>query len=233
MNTANTVNISAFDSIMHASLVVQLTLILLILLSIACWTVAFSKWKSFRSIRTANEKFITKFWKVSSLDSLYEDIDEYTGSPLAEMFKTAYVEMKKIADAPSLKQENSNSLLGHVDNLERVLRRTMETEMADMESRLSLMATTGSTGPFIGLFGTVWGIMSSFQKIGATGSASLAVVAPGISEALVATAIGLAVAIPAVSLYNHFVSQIKKQEIEMSNFATDFLNIVKRNFFKT
>jgi biopolymer transport protein TolQ len=227
------VNISAFDAIMHASLVVQLTLILLILLSLACWTVAFSKWKMFRRLRAMNEKFITKFWKVSSLDSLYEDIDEYQGSPLAEMFKSTYVEMKKIADAPSLKQDANTSLLGHVDNLERVLRRTMETEMADMESRLSLMATTGSTGPFIGLFGTVWGIMGSFQKIGATGSASLAVVAPGISEALIATAIGLAVAIPAVSLYNHFVSQIKRQEIEMSNFSTDFLNIVKRNFFKT
>ena len=228
-----TVNISAFDAIMQASPVVQLTLILLILLSIACWTVAFSKWKSFKSIRNSNEKFVSKFWKVNSLDSLYEDIDDFKGSPLAEMFKAAYVEMKKIADAPSLKQDTNTSLLGHVDNLERVLRRTMETELADMESKLSLMATTGSTGPFIGLFGTVWGIMSSFHKIGATGSASLAVVAPGISEALIATAIGLAVAIPAVSLYNHFVSQIKKQEIEMSNFSTDFLNIVKRNFFKT
>lgn len=228
-----TVNLSTFDAIMQASLVVQLTLILLIILSIACWTVAVSKWKMFKSIRAANEKFISKFWKVNSLDSLYEDIDEFKGSPLAEMFKAAYVEMKKIADAPSLKHDNNNALLGHVDNMERVLRRTMETEMADMESRLSLMATTGSTGPFIGLFGTVWGIMSAFHKIGATGVASLGVVAPGISEALIATAIGLAVAIPAVSLYNHFVSQVKKQEIEMSNFATDFFNIVKRNFFKT
>jgi len=103
--------------------------------------------------------------------------------------------------------------------------------MANMESKLTVLATTGSTGPFVGLFGTVWGIMSSFHKIGTTGNASLAVVAPGISEALVATAIGLAAAIPAVVLYNHFISTIRKEEIELNNFSADFLNIVKRNFF--
>ncbi len=188
----------------------------------------------FRQIDEANDKFTSKFWKVSSLDSLYENIEEYEDSPLAEIFRSAYVEMKKIADAPSLKTENNpHLLLGHVDNLERVLRKSVENEMVFLESKLNVMATTGSTGPFIGLFGTVWGIMSSFHKIGQTGSASLAVVAPGISEALVATAIGLAAAIPAVALYNHFISKVKKQEMEMNNFASDYLNIVKRNFFKT
>ena len=101
-----------------------------------------------------------------------------------------------------------------------------------MESRLSLLATTGSTGPFIGLFGTVWGIMGAFQKIGATKVASLAVVAPGISEALIATSVGLAAAIPATVAYNHYVSRIRKMEIELNSFAADFLNIAKRNFFQ-
>lgn len=225
---------SIYDSLLQASPVVQLTLILLIVLSILCWTVAFSKWKMFRQVQAANERFSAKFWKVNSLDTLYDNIEEYEDSPLAEIFRSAYVEMKKIADAPSLKSEEKPSmLLGHVDNLERVLRKSVENELVTLESRLTLMATTGSTGPFIGLFGTVWGIMSSFHKIGQTGSASLAVVAPGISEALVATAIGLAAAIPAVAMYNHFVGQVRKQEIEMNNFASDYLNIVKRNFFKT
>ncbi|MGE3760612.1 MAG: MotA/TolQ/ExbB proton channel family protein, partial [Pseudobdellovibrionaceae bacterium] len=111
-------------------------------------------------------------------------------------------------------------------------RKSVDYELAVMESKLPILATTGSTGPFIGLFGTVWGIMGSFHKIGATGNASLAVVAPGISEALIATAIGLAAAIPAVMLYNHFVATIRKEELELNNFATDFLNIAKRNFFK-
>lgn len=101
-----------------------------------------------------------------------------------------------------------------------------------MEARLSLLATTGSTGPFIGLFGTVWGIMGSFHKIGSTGMANLAVVAPGISEALIATAIGLAAAIPATVAYNHFVTRIRREEIDLSSFSADFINIAKRNFFK-
>ena len=104
--------------------------------------------------------------------------------------------------------------------------------MSALETRLSILATTGGVGPFIGLFGTVWGIMDSFQKIGQTGSASLAVVAPGISEALVATAIGLLAAIPAVVLYNQFNDRLRKLDSKMNNFAADFLNIAKRNFFK-
>ena len=122
--------------------------------------------------------------------------------------------------------------LSGIDNLERTLRKSIENELAAMEAKLTILASTGSTGPFIGLFGTVWGIMSSFEQIAKVGSASLAAVAPGISEALITTAIGLAAAIPAVILYNHFVSVIKKEEIELNNFSSDFLNILKRNFFR-
>ncbi|MEI7974274.1 MAG: MotA/TolQ/ExbB proton channel family protein, partial [Bdellovibrio sp.] len=122
--------------------------------------------------------------------------------------------------------------LSGIDNMERALKQAVENEVALMESRLSWLATTGSTGPFIGLFGTVWGIMSSFHKIGAMGSASLAVVAPGISEALFATAVGLGAAIPAVIIYNSLVTQVRRQEIQLNNFAADFLNVAKRNFFQ-
>lgn len=227
------VNTDAFSAIMHASPVVQLTLIILIVLSIFCWGIGFTKYQTFKKMNQADELFLSKFWKVSSLDTLYEDIEQYSDSSVARVFKAAYLEMKKISESPLLtKTDGDKPILTGIDNLERILNKSCENEIARLESRLTVLATTGSTGPFIGLFGTVWGIMSSFQKIGQTGSASLAVVAPGISEALVATAIGLAAAIPAVVLYNNFISRIRKQEITLNNFNADFLNIVKRNFFQ-
>ena len=224
------VNTGALDAIFQASLVVQLTLMILVGLSIFVWAVAFLKFKQFSSLTRANERFLGHFWKATSLDTLYGEFESHRHSPLARVFRAGYLELQKLAG-----HKNANSLqmqLSGSDNLERELRKANDLEVARLESKLTLLATTGSTGPFIGLFGTVWGIMTSFHKIGQTGSASLAVVAPGISEALIATAIGLAAAIPAVILYNHFISQIRKQEMALNNFSSDFLNIVKRNFFK-
>lgn len=238
INVANaapavSVNTSSIDAIAHASPVVQFTLLILIVLSVFCWAIGYSKYMAFKSMRQADELFLNKFWKVSSLDTLFEDIDQYKSSSVARVFKAAYLEMKKISESPLLtKTEGDKPILSGLDNLERVLIKATENEVSVLESRLTVLATTGSTGPFIGLFGTVWGIMGSFHKIGQTGSASLAVVAPGISEALIATAIGLAAAIPAVVLYNNFISRIRKQEIVLNNFNADFLNIVKRNFFQ-
>lgn len=119
-----------------------------------------------------------------------------------------------------------------LDNMERALRSAINGEVQRLEKSLSLLATTGNSAPFIGLFGTVWGIMIAFQGIGLKGSATLAVVAPGISEALIATAAGLAAAIPAVVAYNHFTNKVRNLETEMTNFANDFLNIVRRDFFR-
>lgn len=227
------VNTSSMDAILHASPIVQLTLLILIALSVFCWAIGYTKYQTFKRMRQSDELFLSKFWKVNSLDTLYEDIDQYDDSAIARVFKAAYLEMKKISESPLLaKTEGKKPILSGIDNLERVLNKASENEIAKLESRLTVLATTGSTGPFIGLFGTVWGIMGSFHKIGQTGSASLAVVAPGISEALIATAIGLAAAIPAVVLYNNFISRIRKQEIAFNNFNADFLNIVKRNFFQ-
>ena len=227
------VNTSSMDAILAASPVVQLTLFILISLSIICWGIGYSKYQTFKRMSLSDELFLSKFWKVNSLDSLYEDISQYEDSSVARVFKAAYLEMKKISESPLLsKTEGDKPILTGLDNLERVLAKASENEIAKLESRLTVLATTGSTGPFIGLFGTVWGIMGSFHKIGQTGSASLAVVAPGISEALIATAIGLAAAIPAVVLYNNFIARIRRQEISLNNFNADFLNIVKRNFFQ-
>jgi biopolymer transport protein TolQ len=222
------VNTGALDAIFQASLVVQLTLLILIGLSVFVWAVAIMKFKQFSALSKANERFLAHFWKATSLDTLYGEFEMHKRSPLARVFRAGYLELQKLAGK---KSETIMQLSGS-DNLERELRKTVDLEVAHLEAKLTLLATTGSTGPFIGLFGTVWGIMTSFHKIGQTGSASLAVVAPGISEALIATAIGLAAAIPAVVLYNHFISQIRRQEMALNNFSSDFLNIVKRNFFK-
>lgn len=230
---AVSVNTSSIDAIFQASPIVQITLLILVTLSVFCWAIGYTKYATFKKMRQADELFLSKFWKVNSLDTLYEDVDQYNDSSIARVFKAAYLEMKKISESPLLNKTGGDKpILSGIDNLERVLSKASENEIAKLESRLTVLATTGSTGPFIGLFGTVWGIMGSFHKIGKTGTASLAVVAPGISEALIATAIGLAAAIPAVVLYNNFVSRIRKQEIALNNFNSDFLNIVKRNFFQ-
>lgn len=230
------VKMGALESIMHASLLVQSVIMILLSLSILCWGIAWNKFQDFKLVQSANKAFDLIFWKSTSLDELNDKIDVFKNSSHARVFKAAYTEMKKIAESPMLNKninsENEPPLLAGLDNLERAMRKAIENELTALESRLTVLATTGSTGPFIGLFGTVWGIMNSFQKIGQTGSASLAAVAPGISEALITTAIGLAAAIPAVMLYNHFITEIKREESQLNNFSADFLNIVKRNFFR-
>lgn len=226
---------SVWHAILSASLVVQLTLLLLVAMSIVCWAIIFSKRRQLAQVQNANAPFQDAFWKAGSFDELFGKLSHFENSPMAEVFKAGYLELRKMADSSLADKSGSPQsapVLSGIDNLQRSLQKAMDTEISKLESRLSYLATTGSTGPFIGLFGTVWGIMGAFQKIGATNVASLAVVAPHISEALVATAIGLLAAIPATVSYNHYVTKIRKEELELSNFAADFLNITKRNFFK-
>ena len=147
------------------------------------------------------------------------------------MVSSVCLELAKLSKLTKAKQsEASGELLGGEENLDRALRRAARVERNNLEKMTTFLATTGSTAPFIGLFGTVWGILLAFQKIGATGQASLAVVGPDIAHALIATAIGLAAAIPAVMAYNYFNRRIRVLEDEMGNFSSDFLNIVKRHF---
>ncbi len=211
------VQVGALDSLLQASFVVQITLLILVLLSVFCWGVAITKFFQFREIKETNTAFLNRFFKTTQLDTLFENIDSYKGSPLARIFKAGYIDIQKQKEGVD------------IESFERALRKVSEIEIIHLESKMTLLATTGSTGPFIGLFGTVWGIMGSFHKIGQTGSASLAVVAPGISEALITTAIGLVAAIPAVVLYNNFVAKIRREEIQMNNFISDFVALVKRN----
>ena len=222
------------NSILDASLAVKIVILILVSLSMTCWGIGWTKYQEFKVLKKSNDEFDALFWKSNSLDDLFDKVPSTTTSSHAKVFRAAYAEMKKIADSPLLNKssDTESPQLTGIDNLERSMRKAIENQVSDIESKLTFLASTGSTGPFIGLFGTVWGIMNSFQKIAQTGNASLAAVAPGISEALITTAIGLAAAIPAVIIYNNFVSVIKKEETSLNNFSFDFLNIVKRNFFK-
>jgi biopolymer transport protein TolQ len=147
------------------------------------------------------------------------------------VFKAGYIELSKIKGSET-QQGDKASWLGDMQSIERALQRAEASETTHLESMVAFLATTGSAAPFVGLFGTVWGIMNSFRAIGEKGAANLATVAPGIAEALIATAIGLMAAIPAVVAYNYFLRRIKVLTSEMDAFSNDFLNITKRHFFK-
>lgn len=227
-------SLSVMEILWEASLIVQLTMLLLAVMSVVSWGIIFNKWNLFKSSKKDNQPFEDVFFKASSLDEIFSLCKSCPNSSMAAIFRAGYSEIKKIAGANQNGEESSTSSpsLSGMDNLQRALDKAVGTQMLAMESRLSFLATTGSISPFIGLFGTVFGIMTSFQQIGASGAASLAVVAPGISEALIATGFGLFTAIPAAVFYNHFITEIKRREIECNSFITDFLNISKRNFFK-
>lgn len=230
------VKAGVLDALAQASLPVQLLLLLLIGASIFSWSVIYAKRNQYTKVEVANKKFIDRFWQASSLESIFSKLNEFPDSSVARVFQSGYQELQRMADSavahkPKGAEDVAPRLHG-IDNLERALRKAVDSELALLENRLGFLATTGSTTPFIGLLGTVVGIMTSFQGIAASGSASLAVVAPGISEALFATAVGLFAAIPAVIAYNYFIGRVRRIELDMSSFGSDFLNIAKRNFFK-
>lgn len=218
------VKMGAWHAIASAGPIVKLTLLILVLMSVFSWMIIFAKRSAFKVVREQNKKFISKFWKSTSFEEVWADADEFKGSTLFKIFESGYKDLKDISQI-----ETSNPMVQPSVMLQRSLAQSAENQISQLESRLNFLATTGSSGPFIGLFGTVWGIMSAFQKIGETKMASLAVVAPGISEALIATAIGLAAAIPASVAYNHFIGQIRKEEVELHHFANEFLTIAEKN----
>lgn len=213
--------------IFNAGIVVQALLLSMILMSVWNWVIIFKKKNQFQQIQNENAKFFELFWNASNLQQIYTKIEDYKSSPVARIFTSGYQELERLVGS-----QNTSLLLNGIENLERTLRKSHDDEIEKMEQQLSILATTGSTAPFVGLLGTVIGIMSSFQDIAKTGSASLAVVAPGISEALFATAMGLFAAIPAVIAYNYMINIIKKTENQMNGFNSDFLNIARRNFLK-
>lgn len=218
------VNMSAWHAIMSAGLIVKTTLLILVFMSIFSWMIIFAKRSKLNKISKQNKLFIKKFWKCKSLEEVFEDKEMYDTSTLFSLFSEGYKDLKDIS-----KMDTKNSMIQPSTMLQRSLMQKVENQINSLESHLTFLATTGSSGPFIGLFGTVWGIMGAFQKIGQMKTASLAVVAPGISEALIATAIGLAAAIPASVAYNHFMNKIRKEEVELHHFANEFLTIAEKN----
>lgn len=216
--------------ILGAGIVVKLVLLLLLSFSIISWGIILFKFFQVQRAKGESERFMDFFWKSKRFDAIASQVDRFASSPLTVLFNEGYSELKKVVETDSKSDGTAFSTdLGGVENVSRALRRATNSEITRLEKYLTFLATTGSTSPFIGLFGTVWGIMTAFEGIGKTGSASLAVVAPGIAEALIATAIGLVAAIPAVMAYNHFQHKIRVLINEMDSFTTEFLNIVQRN----
>lgn len=213
-----------FDLVLNAGPMGKLILLLLLGVSIFCWTIIIAKWRSMKIVNEANAKFTQFFWQSKSMDEIFMNIDQYAGSPIAGVFRSGMKELRKL---PGTLDPATAGL--EVENVSRSLTRASNDEVAILEKNVTWLATTASSAPFIGLFGTVWGIMASFQQIGSSGSANLAVVAPGISEALIATAAGIGAAIPAAIFYNYFLNQIKRVALDIDGFNQDFLNIVRRS----
>lgn len=223
--------------ISSASLMVQFVLLLLLFFSVMSWAIIIIKTRYIRKAFKESEIFIDYFWKSRDLASAFTKAKQLNGSPVARIFRIGYTELRKLnpSGKPGDEQTSDkggsplNQGFSSSGNVNRALRRAINTEMTRITQTVPFLATTGNTTPFIGLFGTVWGIMNSFHGIGQRGSASLAVVAPGLSEALVATAAGLAVAIPAVIAFNYFMQKIRVVEMELHSFSADFLNIIDRD----
>jgi biopolymer transport protein TolQ len=219
------------ELVFNAGPVVKLVLLILVYFSLVSWAIIFYKASIIQRAIKDSDRFLDFFWTKKRFDLVGQGIKEFSNSPIANLFREGYHEMLQMKKKGSEQGESQADFSLRMDMTEmvgRALRRATTQETHRLEKYLTFLATTGSTAPFIGLFGTVWGIMDAFHGIGQTGSASLAVVAPGISEALIATAIGLAAAIPAVMGYNHFLNKVNVLIGEMDNFSQEFLNIVER-----
>lgn len=228
--------------VIHAGPMVKFVLLVLFFFSVISWAIIFVKLRMVRRARRETERFLEFFEQNRDLRRVYEASEDWDFSPVARLFHAGYNEVgriRRIQGATQTREAQSSgpetpfrSQQTIMDNLERSLTKATIDQTNRLERAVSFLATTGNTTPFIGLFGTVWGIMESFRGIGLKGSANLAVVAPGISEALIATAAGLAAAIPAVVAFNYFTHSISGLTAEMDIFTSDFLSTVERQFFK-
>ena len=217
-------DLSIFTLVTQATLVVQLVMAGLLIASLASWTVIFGKLFGLRRTRAANEEFEREFWAGKNLNELYQDATKRTdASPMERIFASGMREFMKLRERRVV---DAGALL---DGARRAMRASFQREMDVIESNLSFLASVGSVSPYVGLFGTVWGIMHAFVGLSNMQQVTLATVAPGIAEALVATAIGLFAAIPAVIAYNRFARDIDRIAIQLETFIEEFSNILQRN----
>ena len=213
---------SIITLVLHASFVVQLVMAGLLLTSLASWTVIFSKVFGLRGIRGGNEDFEREFWSGKNLNDLYAAADGRSGgAPMQRIFAAGMREFLKL-------RERRLDAGAQLDGARRAMRASLQRELDVIEGNVGFLGTVASVSPYVGLFGTVWGIMHSFRALGNVGQATLASVAPGIAEALVATAIGLFAAIPAVVAYNRFSHDIDRLSIRFESFMEEFSNILQR-----
>lgn len=208
---------------MKAHIVVKIVMLGLIMASIGCWAIVFEKFVTIGRAKRATDRFEKQFWSGQSLDDLYLTLGTAKTQAMASLFMAAMREWKR-----SQQSAMRAGFHGMEKRIEKVMDVQLQREMSVLESRLLFLATVGSSSPFIGLFGTVWGIMSSFRAIAVSKSTNLAVVAPGIAEALFATALGLLAAIPAVIFFNKFASDTAKLSARLENFADEFSAIISR-----
>ena len=212
---ASSTDFSILQLFIRADIIVKSVIIILIVSSIYSWAIIFEKIKLFKKINSSSQDFETKFWKSKSAESFYNNLPTNIEDPLTNVFKNSMQVLIKSKRSSTLDQKMSN-----------MLEINIEQQMEKIEKKYTFLATVGSTAPFIGLFGTVWGIMNSFQSIAISRNTSLAIVAPGIAEALFATALGLLAAIPAVVAFNKFTSDSKKYSQKLENFSKRFLSII-------
>ena len=200
---------------LRADIIVKSVIIILIAASVYSWAIIFDKYKLFKKINKSSEEFEDKFWKSKSAENFYNSLPANIDDPMAKVFKNSMQSVMKTRSKSNLDERLGGALQSNI-----------EKQMNIIEKNYTFLATVGSTAPFIGLFGTVWGIMNSFQSIAISRNTSLAIVAPGIAEALFATALGLLAAIPAVIAYNKFGNDSKKYSQKLENFSKRFISII-------
>ena len=225
-------SLNYLDIIRDASVLELAVLVLLLGVSVVSWAIIALKSRQLSAARAQSLTFLDTFWKATRLDAIYQSAQSLDGSPLSKVFCAGYDELTRLAQAKEGKDGALAERMGGIENVERALTRASTSQLTELENRVSFLGTVGSAAPFVGLFGTVVGILNAFNAIAEQGNATLATVAAPVGNALFATAAGLFAAIPAVVAYNSFISRIRVFDTEMANFSADFLNIVKRHFFK-
>jgi biopolymer transport protein TolQ len=213
---------SLWDLISGGSALANAILVLLVIFSIASWTIIFSKWSALGAAKNGNSRFVRAFRKSATLETAAAASEQFRPAPLVAVFEDAYAEVSR--------QIQARGVVANRESIARSLQIATNQELSFLERNLSWLATTASVSPFIGLLGTVIGIIRAFQNLGAAGSTSLAAVGPGIAEALIATAAGLFAAIPAAMAYNHFGHTLRELGSQMDDFGLEFLNLIERSF---
>lgn len=218
--------------VLGSSPIVQVVLLLLVVFSVGSLAVVLYKFRQLRAASRQTERFLEIFWEAKNLAAINTASVELKESPVAHVFRAGYQELLRLTRGKKSSNpgDEETTELGGIDNVERAMRRATNQEITRLERALVFLATTASTAPFVGLFGTVWGVMNAFRGLTTAQTSSIQAVAPGIAEALIATAVGLAAAIPAVVAFNHFARQIRVLTADMENFSAEFLNIAERHF---